>query len=97
MHWFCPVNDTLGIVDNLLVESEDSEVQYDRVEALETDYRCRQKVFNECLEFFAYDGNDVHPILDSMKKEIERNLERCDRCIVEYYKSKIRWLEHVEA
>lgn len=97
MHWFCPTNDTVVTVDNLLVKLEDSEVRHNGVEAFEADHRCRQKAFNECLEFFAYDGDDVHPILDFFKREIERNLGRCDRCIVGYYKTKILWLEHVEA
>lgn len=96
MHWFCPANDT-ATIDKVLVKSEDSEIWRDDVEAFATDYRCRRKGFSDCLDFFAYDGDNVVQILEFLKKGIDRNLGRCDQCIVKYHKTKNHWLENIEA
>ena len=97
MHWFCPANDAASTIDNVLIKSEDSEVWRNDVETVGTNFKYRQKAFADCLEFYAYDGENVIQILDFLKRGIERNLGRCDQCIVEYYKLKGRWIEQIEA
>ena len=53
----------------------------------------RRKLVIDCLQLFAYDGPDVLAWHDELAERIGESLGRCDRCIVQYYKSKQQWLE----
>ena len=97
IHWFCSRNTSDTLIEDALINSAEVDIWRDDVEAIAADFPRRQKAFTDCLEFYAYDGDDVIRVLDFLKKEVERNLERCDQCIVGYYKLKTQWLEHIEA
>jgi hypothetical protein len=56
----------------------------------------RQAAFRFCLRVYSYDSDDALPYKAKVKDGIDKNLSRCDACIVGYYKSKHRWIEHMK-
>lgn len=95
-HWFCPANDNVDTFDNVLVKSEGQDLWQNAAQDLGKNHLTRQKAFRECLDFYAYEGEEAVQFQDFLKKEVERNVGRCDQCIVEYYKLKNGWLEQIE-
>lgn len=85
--------DTSG---NPLIKSEEPDIWRNDAHDFGKNHLARQRAFHECLDFYAYEGGEAVQFQDFLKKEVDRNLERCDQCIVEYYKVKNRWIEQVE-
>ncbi|KAL9041173.1 MAG: hypothetical protein Q9214_004200, partial [Letrouitia sp. 1 TL-2023] len=94
LHWFCsrsdaprqrPIDPTHE--DDKPVKAEDS---------ITDDVEYRQTLVNESLQLFGYeDSTDLVPYKDYLTRQIDRQLGRCDICILEYYKSKRRMIEEL--
>lgn len=69
------------------VKQEDPEFGNARASTLEH----RNKEFRTCLYIYSYDGSDSTPYEDLLNRQIDRNLARCDACIVGYYQNKRQW------
>lgn len=90
LHWFCKSHDGTTYTDQAsdpaagdhtpikIEDSKDEEVEY------------RRSLVTDCLQLFAYDGEDVLPHQEYLKQHVDRQLGKCDTCIVEYYKAKHR-------
>lgn len=53
----------------------------------------RQRLVTDSLQLFAYNGEDVLPYQEYLKHQIDRQLGKCDTCIVQYYKAKHRAIQ----
>lgn len=53
----------------------------------------RRRLVTDCLQLYGYDGEDVLPHQKYLEKQIDRQLGKCDTCIVEYYKAKHQAME----
>ncbi len=53
----------------------------------------RRRLVTDCLPLFAYGGVEVLPHQDYLKQQIDRQLGKCDLCILEYYKAKHRAIQ----
>ena len=47
----------------------------------------------DCLQLFAYDSPDAGPPKELLSQGIDRQMSRCDVCIVEYYRLKKKMME----
>ena len=45
------------------------------------------------LQIYAYDGEDVISHQEYLKEQINRQLGKCDLCIVHYYKARLEAME----
>ncbi|KAI4163578.1 MAG: hypothetical protein LQ342_002850 [Letrouitia transgressa] len=94
LHWFCsrydaprqrPIDPTHE--DDKPVKAEDS---------ITDDVEYRRALVNESLQLFGYeDSADLVPYKDYLTRQIDRQLGKCDICILEYYKSKRRMIEEL--
>ena len=53
----------------------------------------RRDLAIDCLQLFAYDGPDALPWHDELASRTARCLQKCDKCIIQYYKAKRKWVE----
>lgn len=93
LHWFCESydgstrteqasNPTAGDLTPIKLEDTNNEsVEY------------RRNLVTDCLQLFAYNGEDVLPHQEYLKQRIDRQLGKCDVCIVQYYKAKHRAIQ----
>ena len=80
LHWFCNAyNSSLATQDVLEIKSEHSNGE---------SVNLRRNQATQCLRLFAFEGPDAAQYQEDLAKGIDRQLERCDLCVVEYYKSK---------
>ncbi|MCJ1311256.1 DEAD-box type RNA helicase [Agyrium rufum] len=80
VHWFCDIEDAPQLIDL------DSSAQKHTGLATSTTDR-RQAVF-DCFQIFSFEGGDVEPLQNFLSDGIDRNLGRCDMCVVEYYRHR---------
>ena len=85
-HWFCDrgkgvLNHNAPGLDNR------------KCSEIETSAIYRRSIILESLKLFAYDSPEIAPQKNALARGIDRNLEKCDVCIVEYYKLKRRLIE----
>lgn len=88
LHWFCELNDAASATE------EEQPIKREISRPEETAKR-RDLVF-ECLQIFAYDGDDVVPHQEYLKRQIDEQLGKCDICIRNYYKAKRRAMEKLQ-
>ena len=88
LHWFCQLNDVAP-------ETEDGQPVKLEISTSEDTAQRRDLVF-ECLQIFAYDGDDVVPHQEYLKRHIDEQLGKCDVCIGNYYKAKRRAMEKLQ-
>ena len=79
-HWFC------AKTDGQATDSRSSSAQ-----DVTSNLRFRQDQAAHCLTLYAYD--DALKYQEAYARAVDKQLERCDDCIVEYYKAKQRLLE----
>lgn len=53
----------------------------------------RRRLVTDSLQLFAYNGVDVLPHQAYLKEQIDRQLGKCDICILEYHKAKYRAIQ----
>ena len=83
--------------DNVPIKSENPGLWGPGSEDFTKNHLTRQDAFKRCFEFYAYDGGEAVRFQELLEKGVERNIARCDQCIVEYYKLQNRYIEHIEA
>ena len=83
MHWFC--DGPKGSEPTFDVDAEDQKKNKYVLSTVE-----RRDAAIECLQIFTYDQVDTQA--DGFVADIDRQLGRCERCIVEYYKGRQRQL-----
>ena len=88
LHWFCELNDAPSAREN--------EQPVKREESTPEDTTQRRDLVFECLQIFAYDGDDVVPHQEYLKRHIDEQLGKCDICIRNYYKAKRRAMEKLQ-
>lgn len=88
LHWFCELNDTP-------FATEEGQPVRGKISPPEDTAQRRDLVF-ECLQIFAYDGDDVVPHQEYLKRLIDEQLGKCDICIRNYYKAKRRAMEKLQ-
>lgn len=88
LHWFCELNDAVPA-------AEDGQPVKREISTVEDTAQRRDLVF-ECLQIFAYDGDDVVPHQEYLKRHIDEQLGKCDICIRNYYKAKRRAMEKLQ-
>lgn len=89
-HWFCPSYDLIDDSDG----DHDPLASVVKVEASsEEDLTYRRKLVTDSLQLYAYDGEDVLPHQEYLKAQIDRQLGKCDLCIVQYYKARLEAME----
>ena len=84
VHWFCDGPD--GSKPTFDVDDDDGEDEKKNKYVLST--VARRDAAIESLQIFTYD--QVEAQADGFVAEIDRQLGRCERCIVEYYKGRKR-------
>lgn len=80
---------------DIAVKQEDLDSWEPGAASLATDYEKRQAAFRSCLRVFSYDSDDADPYKEKVKLGVDRNVSRCDACIVGYYQAKHRWMEEL--
>ena len=84
LHWFCPLSSpTTPPDDEQPIKIEDPE---DNIEH-------RRGIVINCLQLLGYDGEEALVHQEYLKQAVDRQLGRCDACIVQYYKSKRRKMD----
>ena len=91
-HWFC--SRTGGQLEYDQVEIKQEEPEFDRSSA--SSLKERLDAFCIYLYIYSYDGDDSLSYTKSLESHIERNLARCDACIIGYYQTKHRWTDNVQ-
>lgn len=59
----------------------------------EEDVAYRKKLVTDSLQLYAYDGEDVLPHQEYLQEQIDRQLGKCDLCIVQYYRARLEAME----
>lgn len=72
--------------DSVNIKLEDSDSGYPTVDD-------RRRLVTDSLQLFAYNGVDVLPHQAYLKQQIDRQLGKCDICILEYHKAKYRAIQ----
>lgn len=94
LHWFCQSDDGLphtGQAGGPSAKENPTPVKADDSTSESVEYR--QRLVTDCLQLFAYNGEDVVPYQEYLKQQIDRQLGKCDTCIVQYYKAKHRAIQ----
>lgn len=97
LHWFCQSDDGLprtahtGEVGGQSAKEDSTPVKANDTTSESVEYR--QRLVTDCLQLFAYNGEDVLPYQEFLKQEIDWQLGKCDTCIVQYYKAKHRAIQ----
>lgn len=91
LHWFCPLSDDVYEGGNHPTPINGNPIK--KEDTLASDVEYRRQLVAECLQVFAYDGEDVVPHQRSLTREIDAQLGKCDTCITKYYKSKRHMIE----
>ena len=86
IHWFCDRED--GILNHNTTGLNNRKTSETEISSL-----YRRSIILESLKLFAYDSPEIAPQKNALARGIDRNLEKCDVCIVEYYKLKRRLIE----
>lgn len=86
LHWFCPIFEDVS--EGRKVPTADNGKPIETEDAAGKDIEYRRQLVIECLQLFAYDGQDVIPHQRSLILQIDTQLGKCDTCILEYYKCK---------
>ena len=86
-HWFCDRN------DHVPQDVGQSEARERKPTDIELSIVKRQELIIDCLQLFAYDSPEIEPQKNFLARGIDRQLGKCDVCIVEYYKVKRRLME----
>jgi hypothetical protein len=53
----------------------------------------RAKLVTDSLQLFGFDGEDVIVHQEHLRDQIDRQLGKCDLCIVQYYKARLDAME----
>ena len=88
LHWFCPLGkrESENTADETKITASDKS-------PLEIDRRRESAI--QVLLLFGYDGEDVIPHQRRLTSQIDRQLGRCDSCLVEYYRAKRGMIERL--
>ena len=86
IHWFC---DRGNSVLNHNTTGSDNRTPLE----IEASSLYRRRIILESLKLFAYDSPEIIPQKNALARGIDRHLEKCDLCIMEYYKLKRRLIE----
>lgn len=73
-------------VNSIDIKLEDADSSYPTVDD-------RRKLVTDSLQLFAYNGVDVLPHQAYLKQQIDKQLGKCDVCILEYHKAKYRAIQ----
>lgn len=84
LHWFCDKNEDTPEAPR--VKSENPIGQ---------NLELRQEQAGDCLRLFAYDGEEALPYQEALATGIDRQLSRCDLCVVGYYQSRQKLIEQL--
>lgn len=90
LHWFCQTSH-----DDSPHTSADSGLRSDEQIRLINDVDHRRSTVIECLQLFGYDGDEAIPHQESLVEALDRQLGKCDACIIEYYKAKRRMVDRL--
>ncbi|KAL9608472.1 MAG: hypothetical protein Q9167_006704 [Letrouitia subvulpina] len=94
LHWFCSLSDTPRQHPIDPTQEKDDPVKAE--DSITDDVEYRQILVNESLQLFGYeDSTDLVPYKNYLTHQIDKQLGRCDICILEYYKSKRRMIEEL--
>lgn len=83
LHWFCDTYAS-SAQDPPRIKSEHPS---------EEDLELRREQLCNCLQLFAYD--DALQFQDDLARDLDRQLSRCDLCIIGYYKSRQHLIERL--
>lgn len=53
----------------------------------------RAKLVTDSLQLFGFDGEEAIPHQEYLRDQIERQLGKCDLCVVQYYKARLDAME----
>lgn len=84
LHWFCSKYDATP-------ESPRVKTEHPIAQSVEL----RQEQAGDCLRLFAYDGVEALPYQEALAEGINIQLSRCDLCVIGYYKSRQKLIEHL--
>lgn len=73
-------------VNSIDIKLEDADSSYPTVDD-------RRKLVTDSLQLFAYNGVDVLPHQAYLTQQIDKQLGKCDVCILEYHKAKYRAIQ----
>lgn len=73
-------------INSVTIKLEDVDGGYSTVDN-------RRRLVTDSLQLFAYNGVDVLPHQAYLKQQIDRQLGKCDVCILEYHKAKYRAIQ----
>ena len=79
-------SDNFEDVNSVNIKLEDADSGYPTVDD-------RRRLVTDSLQLFAYNGVDVLPHQAYLKQQIDRQLGKCDICILEYHKAKYRAIQ----
>ena len=89
LHWFCERQDAVPLADPTNgLEQEDR-----KPSKIEASVESRREQVVQCLQLFAYDSPELVSHKAILGRNIDRQLGKCDVCIVEYYKGKRSLIE----
>ncbi|KAL8741760.1 MAG: hypothetical protein Q9190_005673, partial [Brigantiaea leucoxantha] len=92
LHWFCPRSDRFSQHTDNTTYKEHESVKVES--SITSNVEHRRGLVNECLQLFAYDDStDLVPFQDYLVNQIDRQLGKCEICILEYYRSKRQMIE----
>lgn len=93
LHWFCQSHDVPRVTSGSQSPSEEDGVHFKIEDPDGEKLLYRRRLVTDCLQLYGYDGEDVLPHQKYLEQQIDRQLGKCDTCIVEYYKAKHQSME----
>ena len=86
LHWFCNRSDVPPDAES----RNGSEPEEHKPTEIDWSTNARRELVLETLLLFSYDGTEIVAQKEFLKRSIDRQLGKCDVCIIEYYKAKRR-------
>ena len=93
LHWFCNLCDGSNLTEQAKDDTAEDLTRIKMEDSENQGVEYRQRLVTDCLQLFAYNGEDVLPHQEHLKNQIDIQLGKCDICILQYYKAKHRAIQ----
>ena len=91
IHLFCPHNDADLDSQVSIVKHEEFESNTGGSMSLASNLGQRLQVFCECLKIYSFEEPHAAPLQDQVRRQVARQLSRCENCVTGYYSTKHKW------
>ena len=88
VHWFCDRKDATKTSRSKRCVSGSEEDSQQSDMRLKTDSETRCLLVFDCLQLFAYENSELDPQKGFLAASIDRQLSKCEECVMIYYKRK---------